>query len=263
MLQNITPGKPRLDQAISCSSMLQPLIAAAEAGEPLEPAMVSIIHGFGFESCGFAITTDPQPNQDSRSYVWTTTPREWIAEYDKNAYVEIDPRMALSFGRTTPVIWDAATIGGDARARKFLARAAAYGIRSGVAVSFTDARRHRIGASFNSSLSPVSASRHREIVDRLGDLMVLTAGIHDLFLSQVVMRGLPPAQRGAPLSRRERQCLQMAAHGMTSGDIGIKLGITERTANFHFSNILSKLDALNRHEAIAKAIRIGAIGMDL
>ena len=50
---------------------------------------------------------------------------------------------------------------------------------------------------------------------------------------------------------------------MTSADIGIKLGIAERTANFHFANILSKLDALNRHEAIAKGMNLGIIGMDL
>jgi DNA-binding CsgD family transcriptional regulator len=55
----------------------------------------------------------------------------------------------------------------------------------------------------------------------------------------------------------------MAAHGMTSADIGIKLGIAERTANFHFSNILSKLDALNRHEAIAKGMNLGLIRMEL
>jgi DNA-binding CsgD family transcriptional regulator len=38
-----------------------------------------------------------------------------------------------------------------------------------------------------------------------------------------------------------------------------KLGITERTANFHFSNILSKLGAMNRAEAIAKAAARGLL----
>ena len=50
---------------------------------------------------------------------------------------------------------------------------------------------------------------------------------------------------------------------ITSADIGMKLGIVERTANFHFSNILSKLGALNRHEAIAKGMQLGLIRMDL
>jgi DNA-binding CsgD family transcriptional regulator len=51
----------------------------------------------------------------------------------------------------------------------------------------------------------------------------------------------------------------MAARGLTSGDIGIKLGITERTAYYHFSNIIAKLGVLNRQEAIAKAITQGII----
>jgi DNA-binding CsgD family transcriptional regulator len=41
---------------------------------------------------------------------------------------------------------------------------------------------------------------------------------------------------------------------MSSVEIGNKLGISARTANFHFSNIISKLDVLNRHEAIAQGI---------
>lgn len=264
MLQSITPGKPGTEQLTSSFGLsLQPLVSAALAGEPLEPVMTSIVRGFGFDSFIYAMATDPQPNHDSRSYVWTTLPREWVAEYDKNAYVEIDPRITASWGRTTPLIWDASTIDGDARVRHFLERAAHYGIRSGVTISFSDSRYPRCGTSFNSSLSPVGESRRQEIVDRLGDLMVLTAGFHDLFMANVVTRGLPPGQKGAPLSQRERQCLQMAAHGMTSADIGIKLGIAERTANFHFSNILSKLDALNRHEAIAKGMKLGLIRMDL
>jgi DNA-binding CsgD family transcriptional regulator len=51
----------------------------------------------------------------------------------------------------------------------------------------------------------------------------------------------------------------MAANGMTSGDIGGKLGIAERTVNFHMRNVLRKLDALNRPEAIAKALTRGVL----
>jgi DNA-binding CsgD family transcriptional regulator len=78
-------------------------------------------------------------------------------------------------------------------------------------------------------------------------------------MAHFINRGVPPTQQGAPMSPRERQCLELAARGMTSGDIGIKLGITCRTVNFHFGNILSKLGVLNRNEAIAKAVSQGMI----
>lgn len=57
------------------------------------------------------------------------------------------------------------------------------------------------------------------------------------------------------LTERERMCLTLSANGQTSTDIGLKLGIKPRTVNFHFSKILKKLNALNRQEAIAKAVR--------
>jgi LuxR family transcriptional regulator, quorum-sensing system regulator LasR len=262
MLRQIVPGKPNVQGVNDVDPTLVPLLAAASAGEPLEPLMQAIVRRFGFESFMYAMTTDPRPHHDSRSYVWTTLPHEWITEYDTNAYVEVDPRITLTWGRTTPLVWDAATIGGNAKVRHFLDHAAKYRIRSGVAVAFSDPTHARFGVAFNSPISPVDELRRQAISDCLGSLMVLTAGFHDLFMANVVSRGLPPSQQGAPLSPRERQCLQMAAHGLTSADIGLKLGITERTANYHFCNLISKLGVLNRHEAIAKALTNGLIGID-
>jgi len=262
MIENFDPGSPCLDMPEEYGPHLQPLIAAARAGEPLEPVMTSIVRALGFDSFIFAMASDPLPDHESRIYAWTTLPAAWVAQYDKNAYMEVDPRVTMSSTRTRPLIWDAASINGDDRVRTFLSHAAQFGIRSGVTVSFSDARHPRFGASFNSSISPVGPERYRMILGLLGDLMLVTAGFHDIFLAGYILRGFPPSLRGMPLSPREEQCLQLAARGMTSADIGIKLGIAERTANFHFGNILTKLDALNRHEAIAKGMKRGIIQMD-
>jgi DNA-binding CsgD family transcriptional regulator len=263
MLRHIEPGRPNLKADEQLELTLQPLVSAASAGKPLEPVMTSIVHSLGFESFVYAVTTIPHPTRDSRSYTWTTLPREWVAMYDRNAYAEIDPRVTATWGRSAPLVWDAATVDGDKRVREFLDHAAQFGVRSGVTISFNDAAHGRFGVGFNSSISPVDASRRAAIKNQLGALMVFGARFHDIFMANVVDRGLPPLQRGAPLSSRERECLQLAAHGMTSADIGVKLGIAERTANFHFANILSKLDALNRHEAIAKGMNLGLIRMEL
>ena len=62
-----------------------------------------------------------------------------------------------------------------------------------------------------------------------------------------------------PLTQQELLCLSLSAQGQTSTDIALKMGIKPRTVNFHFSNILRKLHATNRHEAIAKAISANLI----
>ena len=56
-----------------------------------------------------------------------------------------------------------------------------------------------------------------------------------------------------PLTEKELTCLSLSAHGQTSADIALKLGLKTRTVNFHFAKILRKLNAMNRQEAIAKA----------
>ncbi|MEP7182221.1 MAG: LuxR family transcriptional regulator [Betaproteobacteria bacterium] len=242
--------------------LLQPLIAAAASGSSLEAAMEAILQNLGFDSFLYAMTTDPRPNRESRSYCWTTLPREWVQEYDKNAYIEVDPRITESRGHTSPLVWDSATIVATPRAARFLDHAAQYGICSGVAIPISDGSDARIGIMFNSSISPVDPVRREMIMQELGILMVIGTRFHDVFMARVIARGVVPFHQGAPLSTRERQCLRLAAHGMTSPDIGFKLGITERTANFHFSNIISKLGVLNRQEAVAKAISQGTIRLE-
>jgi DNA-binding CsgD family transcriptional regulator len=53
--------------------------------------------------------------------------------------------------------------------------------------------------------------------------------------------------------------VSLAARGLTSVDIGHKLGITERTVNFHFGNITTKLGVLNRSEAIVRALALRVV----
>ena len=73
-------------------------------------------------------------------------------------------------------------------------------------------------------------------------------------LSSQVRTTLNKINSTEPLTAQELHCLSLSAHGQTSADIALKLGIKPRTVNFHFSKILRKLNAMNRQEAIAKAV---------
>lgn len=61
------------------------------------------------------------------------------------------------------------------------------------------------------------------------------------------------------LSEREIGCLQMAGDGYISEEIGEKLGLSVHTVNAYLGTATTKLDSVNRIQAIAKAIRLGYI----
>jgi LuxR family transcriptional regulator/LuxR family quorum-sensing system transcriptional regulator SolR len=61
------------------------------------------------------------------------------------------------------------------------------------------------------------------------------------------------------LTAREREILHWASEGKTSEIIGAILNISTRTVNFHISNVLTKLVAVNKVQAVAKARTFGLL----
>jgi len=71
---------------------------------------------------------------------------------------------------------------------------------------------------------------------------------------------LEPAPAGPhPFSPREHQVLSLAAQGMTNKEIAYRLGISERTIQFHMNSIFNKSGTDSRTEAVALALRNGWI----
>ena len=68
----------------------------------------------------------------------------------------------------------------------------------------------------------------------------------------------PPPQR-TRVSDRERECLLWTAEGKTSFEIGKIIGISEHTVNYYLNTAASKLDASNRVQAVAIALRTGIL----
>lgn len=75
---------------------------------------------------------------------------------------------------------------------------------------------------------------------------------------QVVIRG--KRDRGPQLTKRETECLAMAALGKTSIEIGAMLGISDRTVEGYIVSSCDKLNARGRQAAIAKASQLQLIG---
>jgi DNA-binding CsgD family transcriptional regulator len=70
---------------------------------------------------------------------------------------------------------------------------------------------------------------------------------------------LPTPARQRPLSDREFEVLDLVAIGLSNQKIARTLSISEGTVKKHLSNVLAKLDAENRTEAVALARRRGML----
>ncbi len=262
MLQQFQLAPAKIDRARYLPPTLTPLVEAAEEGRDLIPALTAIVKTFGFETFMYAFSGHtPKPANDSRMYVFTTLPREWVMRYDQRAYVECDPRVMCSFESCLPFIWDQASERGkDPKTDEFLDDASAHGVASGVSFALHVVHPARTIFCLNSPNPVIDEQRRHAIARDLGEIVLFGQYFQELFVKAFLERGLSPPSQGAPLSGREVECLRLSTRGMTSQDIGNKLGISERTVNFHFGNILGKLGALNRHEAIAVAVRRGLLG---
>lgn len=65
------------------------------------------------------------------------------------------------------------------------------------------------------------------------------------------------------MTRRETAILAMAACGLTDKEIAARLGVARSTVSNQISVILLKLGAANRAQAVAIAMRAGALATEV
>lgn len=87
-------------------------------------------------------------------------------------------------------------------------------------------------------------------------LAVQAAGENRTFIS-----GVPNAKDGAQvqITARERQVLELMAHGYSNQAIGEKLSISVKTVEAHRARLFKKLGASNVADAVLLAIRVGLV----
>jgi DNA-binding NarL/FixJ family response regulator len=99
------------------------------------------------------------------------------------------------------------------------------------------------------------ASRYDELV---GAIREVYAGGRPI--GEVVARRLAARDRSSPLTPREIEVLGLLSEGLTYGEVGRRLKITERTARAHAVAVKEKLQAENTAHAVARAYQRGLLG---
>ena len=75
------------------------------------------------------------------------------------------------------------------------------------------------------------------------------------FIDPALAPSLLELSRESLITGREREILQLLADGMSNADVAQKLFISQETVKSHVRHILAKLEADNRTQAVAIALR--------
>ena len=67
----------------------------------------------------------------------------------------------------------------------------------------------------------------------------------------------PPEASEQPFTARENEVLSLAARGLTNKEIAYRLGISERTVQFHMNSIFNKTATCSRTEVVVMAMERG------
>lgn len=79
----------------------------------------------------------------------------------------------------------------------------------------------------------------------------------------VLLAGVTPPRDvpAEPLTPREIQVLELLVEGLSNKTIAARLGISDQTVKFHVAAISGKLGAVNRTDAVRRAIRQGLVAI--
>lgn len=88
---------------------------------------------------------------------------------------------------------------------------------------------------------------------------ILPPNIAAKLVTRIRHGGGSPERPSANLTERELDILRLIAQGTPNKEIAATLHISENTVKTHISNVLHKMDAKDRTEAVAKALTQGLI----
>ena len=229
---------------------LQRLTQSLQSRTQIVNELAAIVRGLGFDYCSYVMHV-PFPLTQT-TVAWSSTyPTPWLEHYFARGYLTIDPLLQQLSRDPTPVVWSSATF---PQQPAFWEEACAHGVRHGWAIATHGSTRTVGILSLARSEEALTA---RELGKVEAQLVWLSHVAHGA-ISHVEMRNLrAPTDRD--LSPREREILRWTAAGKTAGEIGLILGISVRTVNFHIASTLVKFKVTNKTQAVITAAMLGML----
>ncbi|MGF1611309.1 MAG: LuxR family transcriptional regulator [Kiloniellales bacterium] len=216
--------------------------------------LVGVAGALGYDRLAYGVLSGTLPPQaEGRApAVVLNYPGDWVEYYFEQGFQALDPVV-----RYTPLMpaaypWRALErcFALDREEVRVMQEAREAGLRAGISVPLHGPWGTVKVVSFASSSGAGEPER------QAGQLQALAA---QFSVAYTALARAGPERAPPQLSQREKDCLCWAAHGKSSWDIGMILGISEFTVNFHLKKAMRKLGTSSRVLAVVKAIRYGLI----
>ncbi len=173
-------------------------------------------------------------------------PNDWLYEYAKNGYAEVDPILVSHAKDFQTQVWTSTyKKAGSKKEEAFIEHAQSFGLAGGVTAGAFDSQRGL--CSFFSFAGTAKA----ENPHYAGVLEYLAHHLHHPLIHNTPS---PSPVMASSLSSRELTVLNWMTKGKTNWEISRILGVTERTVRFHVEGIFCKLDVTSRTQAVAMAV---------
>ncbi|RXH38244.1 helix-turn-helix transcriptional regulator [Bradyrhizobium zhanjiangense] len=181
-------------------------------------------------------------------------PPDWCDRYFKRKYHTIDPVVRRTPMHTRPFLWDQLADRHQLQPdeRRVLDEAREAGLKHGMSVPLFGPLGRVSVVSF------ASPSDDADPQGRIGHLKALASLFHSAS-GEIARPSNNDCDRKVALSQREISCMRWVAEGKSSWEVGMILGISLNTVNFHIKNAMRKLGATSRIQAIAMAIRLDGL----
>jgi len=222
----------------------------AQGPDELRAEMHKFARQMGFELYTYALTINA-PALKPQQYFINGFPNKWLERYLSKDYFKVDPLIRHAERSTLPAIWSDERFH-EGKLEEFWAEAHAFGLQEGL--TFAVHEQPGITGIFSLARDQALDMKPADLAALVGRAQMFASLLHQA-ATRIALPSLVP-EHGNSLTARERECLKWAAEGKTAWEIGQILNITERTAVFHLNNVIQKLGATNKTQAIVRAVAL-------
>lgn len=206
----------------------------------------ALILRYGFTSYCVGSAIAPKLNFEVR--VWSSTwPKAWASVWVQKNFAAVDPVVYQLLASKLPFRWSDIRDTNGPPGTEVMNVAGEFQMRDGMGIPVIAQNGSRVGVTI--------AGAQFDLSEREQSCLHLAAIYFQARLEKLRTKAPPIRQKSRDtLTIRELDCLAWIAAGKTDWEIAQILSISELTVNSHVRNILRKLNAMHRAQAVAKAI---------